>query len=391
MVIARSSAMHRATFKLITSMVILTFAAQFVFAQSLGESEKNARDVVEQFCKMDWEGKLLTSEGDEATAKLLITPHRSHQDQEIDVVDSYVVLGPNMQGRNAHFNVDYRLWGQIDSSLRFAREEGEIPNKPIKDRESYDLVFTNRYNDFGEGGPKAVVRGPLTWRIGITPSRPRVGVDAAIRYVAEMRDHANDPVIKENADKTIAALKRVAVAKSEQRSPNLRQAPVEVVKQFIRMELDGKQLSPNGWEEMSTLFVQPGPLPLDTIDVMKEIAVGSASIRDENRAEVSTGSFRWGQLNSKTALFEPDAMPGEKVLGNYVLVLTDKQGKLAPDTGQARQVNGSLEWKISGPLRQPQISVDTAIHYVTDMRDKTTDPVTKKNANETLAKLKTLR
>jgi len=56
----------------------------------------------------------------------------------------------------------------------------------------------------------------------------------------------------------------------------------------------------------------------------------------------------------------------------------------------AREVNGSLEWRISGPLRQPQISIGTAIRYVTEMRDKATHAVVRKNADQTLAKLKAL-
>jgi len=37
------------------------------------------------------------------------------------------------------------------------------------------------------------------------------------------------------------------------------------------------------------------------------------------------------------------------------------------------------------------ITVSTAIRYVTEMRDKTSDPAMKQNANATLAKLKSLQ
>jgi hypothetical protein len=47
-------------------------------------------------------------------------------------------------------------------------------------------------------------------------------------------------------------------------------------------------------------------------------------------------------------------------------------------------------WKIEGPLPEPLVTVDKAIRYLTELRDKSPDPVIKKNADHTLAKLKSL-
>jgi hypothetical protein len=44
-------------------------------------------------------------------------------------------------------------------------------------------------------------------------------------------------------------------------------------------------------------------------------------------------------------------------------------------------------WKISGLLRQPQISIDTGTRYLTETRDKATDPAINRNPDQTLPKL----
>jgi hypothetical protein len=201
-----------------------------------------------------------------------------------------------------------------------------------------------------------------------------------------MRDHTNDPVIKESADKTIIAIRSLAKAASQEVSPNRRETPVQIVKQFIKMELDGKQLTSEGAKEIATLFVQPGSLRLESIDVVKEIGVGNASIRDENSAKVTTGSFRWGRLDPMTALFRLDPPTGEKSVEDYDLILTDAHHDLGVNVG----TNGAMGWKISGPSRQPQISVETAIRYVTEMRNQASDAAIKQNAGSALAKLKSL-
>src|ERR1700722_6043261 len=253
------------------TIALTSLAARFACAQSLGDSNGHAREVVEQFCRMDWEGRLLTPEGEVETAKFLVTPRRPYPGQEIVVAASYQVSGTRRQDRDARSEVEYRTWVTIDSSLRFAREEGRIPDKPVHDPESYYLVFTNKHNEFRENELNAVVDAPFLWRIEIVPSRPHLSMDAAIRYVTDMRDKSNDPLIKENADKTLTALQQLVATAHQHRTPNLRKTPVEVMEQFVEMDLDGKQLSPDGWEEMATFLVQPGSRHLDSIDVMKEI------------------------------------------------------------------------------------------------------------------------
>jgi hypothetical protein len=48
---------------------------------------------------------------------------------------------------------------------------------------------------------------------------------------------------------------------------------------------------------------------------------------------------------------------------------------------------GSRFWQIQGSPGLPWTTVNTAIRYVLEMRDKTSDPAIKKNTDQTLAEL----
>jgi len=377
--------------KLLVLTTMLSFAVIATSARSSAGPGKSPKEVVERFCKMDAEGKLLSPDGANETAILFVSPYSWRRDQVIVVVSDYVVRGPDLQGNSAYFTVDYHTWGQLDSSLRFTREEGSIPYRPVKDREYYDLVFTNRYNELGENGPKAVVKGPLAWRIEATPSRPHVSVDTAIRYVTEMRDKSSDLASKENADKTIIALNRLLSGAREARRANLRRTAAQVMVQFCKMDAEGKQLTSDGWQEMSALFIQPGSPRREKIIVVKDFGVSNASISEENKADVGVEYISLGQLDSRTVLFEQGSMSYIKLRGNYGLVLTDKHGKAGSNGVATKESSGPVEWRIEGPVPEPHITVDTAIRFTTELRDRASDSVTKKNAARTLAALNRLR
>jgi DUF1680 family protein len=78
---------------------------------------------------------------------------------------------------------------------------------------SLRLVYTNKHSEIGKNGETIrEVTGPWEWKI----EEPRIArwstLDRAIEYVALMRDKTDDPIIKKNADKTIATLKRLGNA-----------------------------------------------------------------------------------------------------------------------------------------------------------------------------------
>jgi hypothetical protein len=48
---------------------------------------------------------------------------------------------------------------------------------------------------------------------------------------------------------------------------------------------------------------------------------------------------------------------------------------------------GPEEWQIKGPVGLPWTTVNTAIRYVLEKREKATDPLIRMNGDETLARL----
>jgi hypothetical protein len=96
--------------------------------------------------------------------------------------------------------------GKIDSTLRFK------PPEIRSDMTSYvfHLVYTNKHRDIGANGETIrEATGPWEWKIDGPVTTRWATVDRAIEYVEQMRDESDDPMIRQNADKTIAALKRL--------------------------------------------------------------------------------------------------------------------------------------------------------------------------------------
>ena len=75
------------------------------------QGQMSPRDVVERFCQLDLADSLLTPAGDAETARFLVSPFRWTRDQTVVVIDGYTLSG------SADTDVNYRVWGQLDSSL----------------------------------------------------------------------------------------------------------------------------------------------------------------------------------------------------------------------------------------------------------------------------------
>ena len=73
----------------------------------------------------------------------------------------------------------------------------------------FRLVYTNMHRDIGKDGETVgELTGPWEWKLA-EPQTYRVATPArAIEYLAVRRDRTDCPLMKQNADKTIAALKR---------------------------------------------------------------------------------------------------------------------------------------------------------------------------------------
>jgi hypothetical protein len=151
------------------------------------------------------------------------------------------------------------------------------------------------------------------------------------------------------------------------------------------MVANGDLLTFEGWDRVNALFSAPNPEPKDnTIFVTtKHHSVSERWIKG-NRAEVQDGW--WDPLGSfDSALrYIPNSKTGtDGNIGVYHLILTDKHWEHGAD-GSAKEVTGPLHWKIDGPLTRRWTTVEAAIRYVTQMRDKSSDALVKQNADKTI-------
>ena len=74
----------------------------------------------------------------------------------------------------------------------------------------YDLVLTDTHREFGPRGEgHREVKGLPEWRIETFEFQPWVTIKVAIRYLEQLRDESSSEIIKKNADKSIATLRRL--------------------------------------------------------------------------------------------------------------------------------------------------------------------------------------
>lgn len=380
--------------------IMLGLAAMVGSAQSDTPQSESPKQVVEQFCKMDADGRWLGPEHWDEFNRMVTYPKSWYGgDKIITVVRNYVVNDPVEHGNSAQFNVDYSVWGDLfTSSFRFFRQEGLLSGEPVKRNERHALVFSDKVGQRWEE-----TKVPLRWRIGMDNYHPHISVDAAIRYVTEMRSKSNDPVLKYNADRTLAALRSILAGTPVllQRTSPPQESPSQVLQRFYKLEAAGKALTPEGWRELAEFFVETPKPQWDKILVYDIVHVGEALIEGDT-AEIGISGNSLGELDSSLRLADyPPGKPcaqdsacyGDDKL-TYILLLSEKpwDWEAAPDGTRAKEFTGPLAWRIYRfDPSEPWISLDTAIRYVTEMRDKTTDPAIKKNADETLAILLKLR
>src|SRR5882762_192049 len=190
----------------------------------------------------------------------------------------------------------------------------------------------------------------------------------------------------------ILTLASLALAQSDTERAR---SPKEVIREFVKLELAGARLTPEGRHGTATFLVLPGtaaPYPINIVSDKFDVhEIPSA----KNNPKLNVYfPYLYGQLDSALRFKEAlHVTPGnglirEGINAEYDLVLTNKHGEVEPDGREGRESRGAQEWRIENAPSFGTINLDTAIRYVSEMREKTNDPTVKKNADLTLAKLK---
>jgi hypothetical protein len=369
--------------------------------EQLAESEE-VKAVVEQFSDLDAAGTWLAPEQWDERQAFFNHDWPWSRPESISVIKSYQV---GEMKRNVGFDgqafyivhLDYVVWGQIDSFLHFtgARgQEGESPTvgQPVQRERITELFFSDTFEQMGEPENKKVVEGPPRWRMNSPGETENVGVDAAIRWVTEMRDNSSDPAIRYNAERTLAILKSLS-AGAPLPAPYAgapRVSASRVANQFVKLESSS---TPDRAHGLAQFFVETPKPDWDKLQVVDVVGTNVDTNRDSTRVVIYTNAL--GDLDSSLRLtnypsvrmgpVNNSACNGQDIFG-FMLVLSDKHWEIAAD-GSAKVHEGPLAWRVENISYDPFISLDVAIRYVMQRRDKTTDPLLKENAEATLAVL----
>jgi hypothetical protein len=166
---------------------------------------------------------------------------------------------------------------------------------------------------------------------------------------------------------------------------NAQKSPKEVVEALWKLDTEGLRLTDDGWRKASPqIFVQAVAPPqpriiyvIDGYEVDREMIHGDT-------ASVEVSVLDYWSIDSRLNLHL--ASTTMKSWLAYKLVFTDTHSEIGPD-GMSKEVKGPQEWRIPGTGSTIWLSSQTAINYVKQLRDKTTNPQIKVNAQKTIATL----
>ena len=149
-----------------------------------------------------------------------------------------------------------------------------------------------------------------------------------------------------------------------------------VLERFCEMDAEGKQLTEDGWKEVSAMFSSPGPQPQAQFLVIRDFVVSEPKVNG-SKEEFYVEYVMLGRIDPQSARFS--SLPPVKVRAGFDLIPASKPTNASAPT---------FKWKIQGGVPEPHLSLAAAIEFVTGLRSRTTLETVKKNANKTIASLR---
>jgi hypothetical protein len=167
--------------------------------------------------------------------------------------------------------------------------------------------------------------------------------------------------------------------------------PKEIVNNLWMKATQGDLITPEGWDETAKYYTQVDP-PAERLSfqvMSNDWAVWPARIQSDT-AEVDVDYTAEGRIDPSLQYVPPPKIPYIKTGIAYHLKLVSGYNVMYGPDGKTvvnKKPSGTRGWQIEDPRGVPWTTVNTAIRYVLEMRNKTSDQALKKNADETLAKL----
>jgi len=183
----------------------------------------------------------------------------------------------------------------------------------------------------------------------------------------------------------------VCVLPTGGQAPKHRLKPTEAaIRHYEKLILAGDLVTPEGWERVSQLFISAEPYPQNG-----EIQVewtGTNVMGEEwnngSRAQVDTKwNDYYGTIDSNLR-FKSEFSTAIPMVESFTLVFvprrSDGNAHAASDAGQG-------QWKIDTPLKFRIADLPVAITYLERMRDQTTEPTLRRNAERSIKALRRRR
>ena len=369
-------------------------------------SQKSPTEVVEGFYKQETEGRWLGPERWGELQDFLTEVRPWSPPGAISVIRNYQ-LGNARRDIGPGGRVDYQVevdlfeWGSINSFLNFTRARGprgkSVPVDEPVERQTYEsLILTDKFLQMSPSGGEEKI-GARRWRITLF-ALPSVSVDAALRWVAKTHDKSNDPVIRYNAERTITILKSLSAGRPMPIQPTeaMKESAADTARQFVQLEGD---LMPGRMTDLAEFFAEtPNPHweKVFIVDI-----VGTSVDTSGDSAEVTVSTNGLGYLDESLRLSNYPSMrlpldvpTASACFGDFrfgfSMLLSNKHWKTTMD-GTVQELDGPPAWRIEDSHFTPLITLDTAIRYVGQAREKATDRVVKMNAARTLTILEYYR
>jgi len=172
-------------------------------------------------------------------------------------------------------------------------------------------------------------------------------------------------------------------------------SPNEVVNEIWSAATRGDLLTGEGWNKASRKFFTETSSPPDNkiVKVVSNDWGPPAGTTTAEKADVTVGYTDLGQIDAKLQYHSAKTTDAIKMGISYRLVFAPSFVLMYGTDGKTliqKKPTGCKEWEIQGSLGAPWATVNTAIRYILEEREKTTDPAIRKNADQTLAKLLSL-
>jgi len=164
----------------------------------------------------------------------------------------------------------------------------------------------------------------------------------------------------------------------------------ETVDEVWRLATQGELLSREGWSKVAGYFTTPAPFPGTKLIQIMSNDWGPAHEFPSKPGDVELGYIEIGTIDSHLQFKPAPETEFVKTAFSYHMVAAPAYMMMYGPDGKTlveKKPVGYRVWQIQGSLDTPWTTINTAIRYVLERRDRTTDPTLKKNADKTIAEL----